>query len=182
MGCVQAPSFWICRRQLGGVLAHDLEQPVSPVGRLDDAGGDERVELLDRGVRPAHVEHRLGGEAAAEDREPTEQPLFREIEQLDAPVDRRAHRPVAHRGVPRSSRERVEARVEQPEQLPGRQRPKPRRGQLDRQRQALEPVADLAKLGSVGIDPCARGHRSGGEQPAGGVSVERLHVEDPFGG
>ena len=135
----------------------------------------------DRGVRPAHVEHRLGGEAAAEEREPAEQPLFCEIEQPDAPVDRRAHRPVAHRRIPRAARERVETGVEQPQQLSGRERPKPRRGQLDRQRQPLEPVADLVKLGAVGIDPCARGRRSGGEQPAGGVPVQRVDVEDPFG-
>ena len=85
---------------------------MSPVDELDDARGDEGVELVDRGVRPTHVEHRLGGEAAAEDREPAEQPLFGRIEQPDAPIDRRTHRPMTHRRITRASRERVEARVE----------------------------------------------------------------------
>ena len=73
------------------------------------------------------------------------QMLRRRIEQAEAPVDRGAHRSMALGRIPGACSERVEAGVEKPEQLRRRPRPEPRGSKLDRERDPVEPVADLGE-------------------------------------
>ena len=105
---------------------------------------------------------RLGGlerAAADEDGEPREERLLVRPEQRVAPVDRRAQRLLARGQVARAAGEQVEALLEPGEQRLRREQLRARGRQLDRERQAVEPDADLgdrrrvrARDGEVGLD------------------------------
>ena len=150
---MQAPPFRIGGRQFFRVLADDLEEPVPAARGLHDARRDERVELLDGGLGAADVEHCLGREPTVEDRQPAEQPPLRRIEQLDAPVDRRAHGPMAGRRITRPAGEGVEARIEQTQQLARCERAEPRRRQFDCERQPLRAARRSRETRSRGGRP-----------------------------
>ena len=83
-----------------------------------------------------------------EHREDLEQRPFVLVEQLVAPGDRVAQRPLAVGQVARPAAEDIEPAPEAVAQLGRREQAKPRGRELDRERQPVEPRADLADDGS----------------------------------
>ena len=71
------------------------------------------------------------------------------VEQVVTPVDERAQRLLARQCVPASAGEQTEALVELIAQLPWRENPHPRRGELDCERDAVEAPADFGNKGRV---------------------------------
>ena len=65
------------------------------------------------------------------------------VEQVVAPFDRRAQRPLALGRVAGTARQDGERRVEPLEKPLGREQLRPRRGELDGEREAVEAAADL---------------------------------------
>ena len=157
-----------CVERLERVLADRLEHGEALAVGTDEALVDERADRLE--VAAAHVLDRLERAAPGEDRQPAEERLLGVAEQLEAPADRVAQRPVPVGRVPRPRGEQLQ-RVRQPGQDPARrQHLDPDGGQLDRERQAVEVVADLRARSQLGVvrlrSPAAprapaRGTRSG---------------------
>ena len=134
------------------VLADRLEHPEArlAVGVLaqpqQQALLDERVEVFEgvaRAVRVADGRGRLEPEAADEDGQAPEQRLLPLEQQVVAPGDRVAQRPLALVGVLGAAGQQGQPLVEPAQERLRRERAHPRRGQLDRERQAVEPAADL---------------------------------------
>ena len=112
------------------------------------------------------------------------------IEQLVAPGDRVAERPLAVGQVARSAAEDIEPAPEAVAQLGGREQAKPRGRELDRERQPVEPRADLADDGGrLVVEAEARprltpaldeeGDRGGGHRAGGaGRQRERRHGQE----
>ena len=151
------------RRKLGialelvaGVLVDRLEHRESltlPVlGRTKQALVDERAEPVD----DVHAGQRVDADAhrfdifdlrRREHREHLEQGAFVLVEELVAPGDRRAQRPLAFGQVARTPAQDIEPAPQAVEQLGGREQTKPRGRELDREWQSVEPRTDLADDG-----------------------------------
>ena len=113
----------------------------------------------------------LGGPAAGEDAEPPEEPALLLGEQVVAPVDRAR---AASAGAPagRAHRRARSRLLAEPLEDRGRaEEPDPRGGELDRERQAAEPLADLP--GSP------RGVRRRGRDRAGAHVARAVEQRDP---
>ena len=103
------------REALARVRAHHLEhhQPGGPVGAraaYQEALGDEAIEHVEVGA--GDVLRRLDRRAAGEHSKAGEALLLVVVEQVVAPVDRRAQRPLACWRIPRAGRRRAESRVQ----------------------------------------------------------------------
>ena len=130
------------RQALERVFADRQEHPVPPLLRApDEAALDELGQR--RRVRPAHGLGSLAREAARERAEDGEEPPGVRLEQLVAPTDRRAQGPLPFREVARPLRRELEPVVERLEQLGRRQVGRAGGDELDRERQSVEPAADL---------------------------------------
>ena len=92
---------------------------------------------------PAHGVRRLERPAAREDPEAREQPAILGVEEVVAPVDRPAQRPLPLRQVPPAARAEVEPVAQALRHRGRREQADPRRRELDRQRQAVEAAHDL---------------------------------------
>ncbi len=126
-------------------LAHGLEHPVAEAARrVADAQQRLVDEPLDR-VQRAVAEHRvrrLEREAVVEQREPAQRAPLGLVEQVPRPVDHGEQGLVAvGRGAVAAAQQR-EAVLEAPADLLDRHRADLRGGQLDRQREAVEPGHD----------------------------------------
>ena len=138
------------------------------------SGGDERgafvvllspsppqsvsfVPLRAIALSPCNGLDRVQGSAAGEDREAAEDGLIGGREQVVGPGDGRLHRLVAIRGILGTAGQDLEPVGEAGQQGGRRQDLGPGGGQLDRQRQAIEPRADLGD----------RRHRLGGDHQIG---------------
>ncbi len=158
LAVAKAHGLGLARRleQLGGVLADRLEHREArlarrPAQRTDEALVDERRERLEH-VEPVLAADRLGRlerPAAREDGEPGEERALVLAQQAVAPLERRAQRPLPAREVLRAADEKVERPVETPAHRLRRQELRARRGQLDRERQPVEPRAHLGDRGGV---------------------------------
>ena len=127
---------------LEGVLADGLEHEEPVVAdRLDEAVVDERAKIVE--VRIADFLGCLQWERAGEDREAGEQLAGARFEEVVAPLDRRTQCPLALGGVAGTARQDGERRVEPLEEPLGREQLRPRRGELDREWEAVEAAADL---------------------------------------
>ena len=122
------------------VLADRLEHPVAVAVAADEALVDEGGERVELGL--ADLLDRLERGAAGEDREPGEELALVVAEQVVRPGDRRPERLLARVGVA-AALEQVEAVPEPLEDLLGREDGGTRRGELERERQVVEPVAEL---------------------------------------
>ena len=133
-----------------GVLPKRLQHPVTGGRRrFDDDHGAlhqpaDGVEHLPRphGVVADHVLRRGQGASALEDRQPVEDPLLRPGEQGVAPVDRGSQGLLPGLGRPRPGRQEREAVGQPVRDLERRHGGDPGRGQLERQRDAVERAAD----------------------------------------
>ena len=133
------------------VLPEGLEHPVA---RLDPGQLLQQRLVGQRGQQVGHVRRlhgaagadhlgRLRADAAGEDRDPVGQRGLRVGEQVPAPGDHRPQRLVPGQRGPAAAGEQPEPVVEPGGHLGHRQRAHPGRGQLDGQRHAVEPAADL---------------------------------------
>jgi hypothetical protein len=125
------------------VLAHGLEDVVPVGGVLEQALIHERVELVFAGA--GHRMRRRGVAAADEHAATGEQLALAVGEQGVAPVERRAQGLLALRDVARA----VGGQLERRDHLCGRELAAARGGELDRQRQSVEPGADVDHRGRV---------------------------------
>ena len=113
----------------------------------------EHPPLAGRTSSPATPCAPCSAKAAGEHREAAEHRFLRRIEQAVAPLQRGAQRLLALGRAGAAARQQLQRLVE-PLQHAGRTEQRhPRRGQLERERNALEPAADLARcLGSVIVE------------------------------
>jgi hypothetical protein len=149
-----------CRAVL---LLHDHQRLVHQCRQqVEDLGGCDEIVRAD-GLRG------IDGEPAGEDREPLQEALLRLGEQLIAPVQRRTQGAVARQRRTAAAAEQTEDVVQAPRDLLGGYHPDAGGGQLDRQRDAVEPAADLRDRGAVRL-----AEAEGGEHGARAVD-EELH-------
>lgn len=156
------------------VLAHRLQQVIArrpAIYLLDQHQGFihqarqqiQHILLVD----PIPSAYRLRGvecPPAGKGREPAQQRALAAREQVIAPIDQRALRLLARQRRPAATSEQAEAVVEPLRHLLHRHRTHPGRGQLQRQRNAIQPAADLGNDGRV-----PRGQREAGQR--GGCSL-----------
>ena len=151
------------------VLPDGLQQPVprlaaGRVGLHEGACHQAREQLEDVGpVDDAAGGHGFGGierEAPGEHAQPVEHPSLGLVEQVVRPVDRGAERLVALGRAALAAREQAEALVEALGELGRREHRDPCRGELDRERHAVESSAHLRDRGGVAlVDREAGPHR-----------------------
>jgi hypothetical protein len=111
--------------------------------------------------------------------ETTQHDLLAGGEQLPAPVDHRAKRALPVRCVPGSAGEQREAVVEPGQQLVDAERTHPSGGELQRERQAVQPPADGRDRGrGVGVqdEPRCGGRGSLREQPHRARGAHRVEI------
>ena len=151
-----------------------------PAGRDGhQALGDELLQHLERGAG-----HRLGGvelAAAGERAQRGERVLLVAVEQVEAPVERRAQRLLALGRVARAAVEDRERIAQARRQRRRRQHAEPGRRELDRQRQVADQLADGRHRRQVGRE--RRVVRSGaiGEQGDALVAGQRGDRVAPLG-
>ena len=159
-------------------LANGLEHPVALLAERSGAAAEQA--LVEQGGERAEigVAHQLRGlerAASAEHAEAREQHLLVLVEQVVRPRNRRPQRHVPFLGVARSL-QRVEAVGEPVEESLGREQLRPGGGELERERQAVEPFAELHD-GVRGGDVRPHGLRALAEERHGLVADERREVE-----
>jgi hypothetical protein len=153
------------------VLTYRFEQAVParrPVG-LDERASDQGVERLED-VEPRDP---LGGaerETSREDGQPSQEHALVVVEQVVAPVQRRAHRVLSSHVAPAACQD-AELVVEPARQLGERHRAKTSGSELDRQRDAVEPGAHRVDR----VDVVDRPWRPLLEQRPGAGAVEPRH-------
>ena len=143
-------------KALGGVLADRLQHRESRLFvsalQASEALVGQRGEPVDHvEVVAADALRRLDRAPSREHREPHEQALFRRLEEVVAPVDRRAERALTLGCVSRSSLQQQQTVVEPLQQGRRGQDADASGGKFDRKRQPVERVAD------VGDRPCVCG-------------------------
>ncbi len=172
------------RQPLGAVLAQRLEQGVARPP-TDDASDDQRVadqiveqrrhlravDAVARAYRLRVVERAV----AREHRQPLEQPSLRLAELLVRPVDRGAQGRVAGGRAAARHRQQAEPLVEPRDDLGRRHRARAAGRELDRQRQAVQPPAQLADCGEV--DDSVRRPRAVDEQVDGAARLEAAEAQ-----
>ncbi len=173
---------------LARIRLHGLQQPVPHLGsraaryrlhqRLAHQRGD-RVQNILHGdaVACADALDRIQRRTTGEDRHPLQQRPFRLVEQLPAPFHDGTQRLVPAQRCPATVGEQPEPVIQPAGDLLRGQHTHARRGELDRQRHAIESLADLHdRPGRPLVDPETRTDRGGsfGEQPDGGVRVRLL--------
>ena len=162
------------------VLVDRLEHREPHVAMRVVADPDEALlgELLQavehrRAAVPRERAHVLGdvqGSTAREHGQPREHPPRVLVEEVVAPFDGSAERPLALGQVPAAAREEPEPVVEPPRDPARAEEPDARGGELDRERQPVEPPDDLRHVGGVvggEREVRADGHRPLHEQPHG---------------
>ena len=151
---------------LGRVLADRLEHQEAVVAdRLHEARVDEGFEAVE--IRAGDLLRGRERERAREDGEAGEERLDGRIEEVVAPFDRRSQRALTLGRVARSAGQEREDGAESLEQPLGGEELRSRRGELDRQREAVEAAADLGD-GRVG--------RELAPDPARSLDEERRRV------
>ena len=159
---------------LSGVLAHGVEQAEALTLRDDERLLDQPGKQIDdppQGDRTAGADllGRLEREPTGEHGEATVKDALLTGEQVVAPVDRGAQRLLAGQRGATTGAEHVEALAQARGDLIERQRGRASRGELDRQRHAVQTPADLLH-GAGGVRGIEARPRSGGalaEQPLG---------------
>jgi hypothetical protein len=130
-----------------GELADRLEQAETSLGLAHEVLVDERSENVE--LRVADGLGRVQREPAGEEGEPCEELPLRVVEQVVAPLDRGLERPLALRRVARAGGQERKSAVEAGKQRGRAEELRARGRELDRERQAVEPSADLRDLRAV---------------------------------
>ena len=129
---------------LESVLANRLEQGETALLPPNQTVLDQHADLVHRRVADG-----LGGlcrEAAGEHGDSGESLLLRGVEQAEAPVEGRSQGLLARRRIAASARQQRQTRVESIEQLGKVEEPQARRGELDCERQVVEPGTERDRL------------------------------------
>ncbi len=140
---------------LDPVLADRLEHPVARGRRVDDLQQravdqrGEEVEDLARASRRGRPRRSAASRPPGKTASRSASARSALGQQVPAPVDDGAQRAVARQRGAAAAGEQPEAIVEAPGDLLGRQRAQAGGGELDRQRQAVQPAADLDDRGDV---------------------------------
>ncbi len=160
-------------------VAHGVVEPLA--GELADrvehleplAGAHHERAVHQRLQRVEHVAgHLLGGlqrPAAGEHRQVRERAPLALVQQVVAPLDRRPQRALALGRVARAAGQQVEPAAEALEDRRRGEQPRAGGGELDGERQAVEPPADLGDRGIAGVDVAGPAD----EQRGGGLGGER---------
>jgi hypothetical protein len=161
------------------VLAQRLEQEEALVAeRLQQAVVEERGELVEVCSRD-----RLGGletERAAEDRETAEGSLSVGVEEVVAPFDRRAQRPLPLRQIDRAAPEQREHLSKALQQGGWREQLDPRRCQLDCEREVVHASTDRRDR-LVDGNLTSTGCRAADEELGRSVVQQRLDGQHTLG-
>ncbi len=178
-------------QQVVGVLAHGLEQPIASVAiqveRLDEMVVDERDERVV--VRAGHDRRGFQRASGREHRHRRQDLGAAGLEEVDAPGERLAEGLLAGRKVARTAGEHGQPRCEPRVEGPQPERSDARGGELDGQRQAVEPMADRGGDGprrGIELERRVDGGCTSSEQLDGvvlaqwrdGIDVLARHVED----
>ena len=152
---------------------------------VDEAA--EQVEHLARSRSPGAATRlgRVERERPGEDAEPAQDAPAPAVEEVVAPVDRRGQGLLPGQRGPRAAGEQPEAVVEVARRSARRSAPAAGRGQLERQRDAVEPPADLGdrrRLSSVTANDGPRPPRPLDEQPHRLVLDSAGTASEPSGG
>src|SRR5207302_7618328 len=134
-----------------GVLANRLQHPEALAGVAEKALVDERLQRVE--IRARNLLRGLERGAAAEDGQLAEQALFHRVEQMMAPLNRRAQRLLARVGVPSTS-EQVEPLRQAFEDLDRGEHARPRCCQLDGEREVVQATTQSGDR-LVGFEPRA---------------------------
>ena len=110
--------------------------------------------------RPAHLMHRHTRSPTHEHRQPRQQHPFRLRQQFPAPVDHRPQRPMPQRPGPRTPVEQPQPAVHPRLELRRRQRPGPRRRQLDSERNPVQRQQQTRRTTSTSTDDPTRATNS----------------------
>lgn len=178
------------RQPARAVGPYGVQHPVAHPGggllarqhRPGDQLRDDIEEFTGRQFRArADVFDRLQVELPGEDRQPRPQQPLPGRAQLMAPADRGAQRPVARQSAAGRAGQQSEAVVEPLEHLVHGERAQPPGGQLQRQRNAVQPLAQLGDRGLVGLphgEGAEHGRGAVGEQGGrvGGVQRRQRHI------
>ena len=162
------------RQPLGDEGADGLQHPRPRAGpavvQVDQAVLGEGLRQLQRPVlvQAGHLRRGLDGPAVHEHRHGLQQGALGVVEQAHAPLDRGPQGLLALGQVHRARPQRVERGGEPAQQRGGIEQPGAGGGQLDGQRQALQPPADLRHRRGV-----ARGEGEAGAHRAGPVDKQR---------
>src|SRR6476660_2924261 len=140
MAAVQLVVLSALIESLGRVLPDRLQHPESLLLPAKQALIDQRLQRVYAGV--AHLLRRLERAAAAEDRQSLEQEPFLFVEEVVAPCDGRAQG-LLPRIYAATCLEQVEPPRQAVEQLLRREHGDPGSGELERERQVVEPGAQL---------------------------------------
>jgi len=134
-------------RELADRIEHAVARgAVRPLFPLDQTLVDKGADGVEDGhlVRQAaDGRGRRQVEAAGEDAQAGEQRPLAPVQQTVAPGDRGSHGPEPLRQIARAAGQQGQAPVEPGQERPRRQQIEPGRGELDRQRQAVQPPDDL---------------------------------------
>ena len=167
--CLRQP----LRRELPDRLEHPVAVGSHGIGApTEEALVEEGRQGVELGV--ADLLRGLQRTAAAEHREAREQLLLGSVEEVVAPLDRRAQRRVPLVCVA-SPLEQVETLTDPLEELSGREQLCPRGGKLERERQAVEPANEFVHRRSV-LDVGTNGVRAFEEERDGVVLHHRREV------
>ena len=172
--------------QFGTVLAHGHQHPVPDqlAVTVDHQNrlGHQPVEDVEHVVglqfaEPAHLFCGIEVEAAGKHRKPCPEQLFGLGAKFVAPVDKRAQGLLARHGHPASAGQQRKSPVQPFHDLRERQSAQPGGGELDGQRDAIEPVAQLHH--GIGVLLC---HSEIGIDGAGAIDQQahRLVLVDPL--
>ena len=130
-------------KPLGGVLPDRLQHPEALVGEAEEALLDERLQRVEIGS--CDLLRRVQRAAAREDRERSEETLLFLRQEVVAPSDRRPERLLSRLGVP-AAFQQVESLGEALQDLCGRECLRAGGGKLYREREIVEPRAELGDL------------------------------------
>ena len=133
---------------LGREVADRLEHREAGVAPPQQVVVHERGQGLQRHL--AYLLCGLEGAAASEDAEARERDALVRAEQVVAPADRRRESALARRRVARTGGEEVRFPFEAREDLGRREQLRARGRELDRERQSVEPAADLRDFRCAG--------------------------------
>ncbi len=138
-----------------GELPDRLEHREPVAGPADERHLDQRGQPVERVepelFRAAHDPRGLEGPAPAEHRKPGEQPALGFVQQVVAPGDGAPERPLPFRQRADAGRQQGQPRLQPRQHLLRGQDAGPGRGELDRERQAIEAGRDLGDRGGVGL-------------------------------
>jgi hypothetical protein len=165
-------------------LQHPGPGPEPGAVEVDQAVPGQRLRQLQRPVllQARHCRRGRDGPAVGEDGRDLQQRPLGVFQQAHAPLDRGAQGALPFGQVHRAGPERIQGCRQTVEQRGRVQQPDACRGQLDGQRQALQPTADLGHRRRVGL-----GHGKAGPHHAGPVDKQfhrrrgRHHLHDRAG-